>query len=100
MPEPNSADPILLKIKVTPNASRNEIVDWQNDALKIHIQSPPQDGKANKALVAFLAKRTGLSKSRITIDRGETSRQKWIAFSGIDRTALLQSLGIEDPMHG
>ena len=71
----------LLSIRVVPNASRSEIGDWMDDgSLKIRIQSPAQDGKANKALIAFLAKLTGVSKNRISIRSGETSRQKVIAF--------------------
>ncbi|MGK0238050.1 MAG: hypothetical protein ACI92G_001514 [Candidatus Pelagisphaera sp.] len=95
MSQANNQDSTLLSVKVTPNASRNQIVSWEDDILKIRIQSPPLDGKANKALIAFLSKQTRLSKSRIAIQRGETGRQKWIAFNGIDRTALLQRLGIE-----
>jgi|TARA_B110000467_G_C18338696_1_gene501010 uncharacterized protein (TIGR00251 family) len=100
MSQANNPDPTLLSVKVIPNASRNQIVSWENDTLKIRIQSPPLDGKANKALIAFLSKQTQLSKSRIAIQRGKTGRQKWIAFSGIDRTALLQRLGIENEPHG
>jgi|TARA_B110000305_G_C19280007_1_gene558753 uncharacterized protein (TIGR00251 family) len=95
MSQANNQDSTLLSVKVTPNASRNQIVSWEDDILKIRIQSPPLDGKANKALIAFLSKQTRLSKSRIAIQRGETGRQKWIAFNGIDRTDLLQRLGIE-----
>ena len=100
MSQANNQDSTLLSVKVTPNASRNQIVSWEDDILKIRIQSPPLDGKANKALIAFLSKQTRLSKSRIAIQRGKTGRQKWIAFSGIDRTALLQRLGIENEPHG
>ena len=95
MSQANNQDSTLLSVKVTPNASRNQIVSWEDDILKIRIQSPPLDGKANKALIAFLSKQTRLSKSRIAIQRGETGRQKWIAFNGIYRTDLLQRLGIE-----
>lgn len=70
-----------LAIKVQPNASRTEFSGWLEDGtLKIRIQSPPQDGKANKALLQFLAKEIGVSKNQISILRGETSRQKVIAF--------------------
>ncbi len=100
MPSFNDSYPTLLPVKVIPNATRNQIASWENGALKIRIQTPPLDGKANKALIAFLSKQTRLSKNRISIERGETSRQKWIAFNGIDRTALLERLGIEEPTHG
>lgn len=70
-----------LSVKVVPNASRSEFAGWLADgSLKIRIQTPAQDGKANKALIAFLAKQTGVSKNQISIVRGETNRQKLIAF--------------------
>jgi len=100
MPQANTPESTLLAIKVILNASRNQIASRENDTLKIRIQSPPIDGKANKAFIAFLSKQTQLSKSRITLQSGETGRQKWIAFSGIDRTDLLDRLEIQENPHG
>ena len=100
MPQANTPESTLLAIKVILNASRNQIASRENDTLKIRIQSPPIDGKANKAFIAFLSKQTQLSKSRITLQSGETGRQKWIAFSGIDRTDLLDRLGTQENPHG
>lgn len=78
-----------FSIRVQPNASRNEIVGWLDDgSLKIRIQTPPQDGKANKALIAFLANELGVSKNQISIVRGETSRQKVIAIDQLSHTQL------------
>lgn len=57
-------------------------------ALKIRIQTPAQDGKANKTLITFLAKLTGVSKNRISIKQGETSRQKVIAFHDLSDSEL------------
>lgn len=74
-------DPYFLPVKVTPNASRNEVAGWLDDgALRIRVQSPPRDGKANKALIAFLSDLTSVSKNRISIVSGKSSRQKVIAF--------------------
>ncbi|MDQ8201617.1 DUF167 domain-containing protein [Pelagicoccus sp. SDUM812003] len=75
-------EPFILHVKVQPNASKSELVGWIDEqTLKIRIQAPAQDGKANKALVSFLAKRIGVSKNQISILRGESSRQKVIAFN-------------------
>lgn len=94
MPSSSTTTETLL-VKVVPNASRNEIADWQADgSLKVRIQTPPQDGKANKALIAFLAKQVGVSKNQIKIVRGETSRQKLIAF---ERLSSSQSQQIPRP---
>lgn len=84
----------LLEVKVTPNASRTEIVGWTEDgALRLRVQSPPQDGKANKAALAFLAKRLGVSKSRARIVRGESARQKTVAIDGLRPCDLDRLLG-------
>jgi uncharacterized protein (TIGR00251 family) len=69
-----------LAIRVTPRASRNEIVGILNDGtVKIHLTSPPVDGKANKALVEFLADVLGISVSRIDIVGGFNGRDKLVS---------------------
>lgn len=88
----NSKENSTLPIQVIPNASVNAIVGWHNSFVKIRLQAPPLDGKANKALIRFLSKASGISKNQISIVRGETSRQKWVAFAGITHTDLLQRL--------
>jgi len=72
---------MILRIKATPNAKQNEIIGWETDPLvgpilRVRIQSPPVDGKANKALSTFLAKSLKLSKSRVKLIKGATSRIK------------------------
>lgn len=65
-----------IKAKITPRAKKNQIIGWQNDILRVHITAPPVDGKANKALIDFLAEEWGVAQSTIRIIRGETSREK------------------------
>jgi len=70
-----------LRVKVTPNAKRDELIGWESDPqrgrhLRIRLQAPPVDGKANKALVAFLARRLGVPKSSIRLLKGQSSRLK------------------------
>lgn len=66
----------MIDIVVQPKSSRDEIAGIHGDRLKIKLTAPPVDGKANAALIAFLAKKLGIAKSRITIVRGETGRKK------------------------
>lgn len=68
----------LLKIKVIPNSSREQIVGWLGDTLKIKLQAPPEDGKANKALKRLLAETLELNQKNIIIEQGETSSEKCI----------------------
>lgn len=68
----------ILKVYVQPGASKNEFVGLYGDParLKIKIKAQPQDGEANAEVINFLAKTLGISKSKIEITRGHTSRQK------------------------
>jgi len=70
-----------LHVRATPNARRSEIVGWEEEAqvgrvLRVRIAAPPTEGKANAALLEFLAKSLGLPKSRVTLEKGASSRYK------------------------
>ena len=67
---------LLLVCHLQPNASRSEFAGLHGDALKIRIQAPPVEGKANTELVKFLAKAFGVSKRDIEIISGELNRHK------------------------
>ena len=56
-----------ITVKVIPNASKNEILDSNNGELKIKVQTPPEDGKANKAVIKLLSKHFNVSKNKIKI---------------------------------
>jgi len=82
-----------LTLKVTPNAKRSEYLGWIADEngdsfLKIKLAAPPVDGKANKSLIAFLAKSFGVTKSSLTLVRGEKNRQKTIEFATLTEMDL------------
>lgn len=65
-----------LVLHVQPGARRTEVAGTHGDALKIRLAAPPVDGKANAALIGFMAERLGLSKSGIRLAGGQTSRRK------------------------
>ncbi len=65
-----------IKVKVTSRAKQNKIVGWQGDVLRVRLTAPPVDGKANAALIAYLAEEWNTSQSGIKIIHGETSRDK------------------------
>jgi uncharacterized protein (TIGR00251 family) len=67
---------LILPILLQPKASRDRLVGWQGDALKITITAPPVDGKANAQLIKFLSKQFKVPKSAITIEAGTLSRHK------------------------
>lgn len=65
-----------ISVRVIPNAGHDEIVGWQEGVLKIKLQAVPEDGKANKALCALLAKRTRCHRREVRIVSGEKNRNK------------------------
>lgn len=64
-----------IALRVTPKASRNAIV-LSEEGLRAYVTVVPEDGKANAAVVKLLAKALGVAKTRLTLIRGETSRDK------------------------
>jgi len=72
-----------LTLKVTPGAPRDEVLGELGDAVRIKLRAPPVDGKANDALVRFLADRLGMHASAIRLVAGATSRRKVIEITGL-----------------
>ena len=72
----DKGDYITLNIRVVPRASKDEIMSLLGDALKIRIQAPPVEGKANAYLVKFLSKHWKIPRRDIEILSGETGRNK------------------------
>ena len=82
-----------LAIRVTPRASRNEIVEILNDGtVKIRLTAPPAEGKANLALVEFLAEVLDLPSSRIEIVAGATGRDKLVSILDLDAETVHQRI--------
>lgn len=70
--------PMLLKIKVLPRSSKNELLKLEDGTYKLKLTAPPVDGEANEALIKFVSKEFGVSKSQIRIVKGETNKNKII----------------------
>lgn len=70
-----------LRVRATPNARKSEFVGWEElpqagRVLRVRVAAPPSEGKANTELRNFLAKSLGVSKSRIQLEKGSSSRIK------------------------
>lgn len=78
-------------VKAVPGASRSGIVGWLGGDLKVRIQAPATDGKANEALCEFLAAEFGLPKSAVRIASGFSSRKKVVEADGLSQEALAKS---------
>jgi uncharacterized protein (TIGR00251 family) len=84
---------IVLSLHVQPGAKRTEPAGLHGDALKIRLAAPPVDGKANEALIAFLAKTLGVPKSKVELVSGQTSRAKRIRIADVSAAEAAAKLG-------
>jgi uncharacterized protein (TIGR00251 family) len=73
---------MILNVYLQPKSSKNEIVGPYRDGIKIKLTAPPIEGKANEALIRFLAKELSVSPSSIEILKGHHSREKTLKISG------------------
>lgn len=71
-----------LHLRIIPNAKANEIVGFENGAWKVRLHAPPIEGRANEALIEFLAEVCACSKSEVTIVKGLGSREKTVEVPG------------------
>jgi uncharacterized protein (TIGR00251 family) len=76
------ADGCTLAVRIHPGARKNGVTGVHAEAVKIALTAPPVDGKANEALIAFLAETLRLPRARIAIVSGATSRTKTIRITG------------------
>lgn len=81
-----------LFVKIIPNASKSEIVGWENERLKVRIAAVPEKGEANKALIRFLSDKFLIAKSQITLVQGETSRLKKVHINGMTMKEVIDLL--------
>ena len=81
-------------LRVQPRSSRNAIAGVVGDAVKLSITAPPVDGKANQAVIEFLAELFRVPKSSIAIVSGETGRNKVIAVRGVSAEQVRKALGV------
>jgi len=80
-----------LSVKVVPGSSRDQIVGWLGDALKIKVMAPPEKGRANEAVVELLSMKLGISTDDIEVVSGYSSPSKVIAITGMDDEAIKKS---------
>ncbi len=72
---------LTVRVRITPRAKQTQIQGVVDHQLKIRLNAPPVAGKANTALVAFLGKQFGVSRSQVALVKGEKSRIKQLEIS-------------------
>ncbi|MFT5495853.1 MAG: hypothetical protein ACI9TH_001246 [Kiritimatiellia bacterium] len=83
---------MLLRLRVIPRAKKNQVDGLLGEALKIRLQSPPVDGKANKALLKFLSDQLGVPGANLRLISGEKSRDKRVLIQGLSATQISERL--------
>ena len=81
-------------VKVHPRAKKNAITGELGDALKLSVNAPPAEGRANEACMEFFAKLLRVPRSSVTIASGQTSRNKMIRVAGLAADEVRKRLGL------
>ena len=90
----DTADGVILAVRVIPRARHTEVAGTRDDALLIRLAAPPVDGAANEALVKFIARQLNVPGSGIHIVSGERGREKRIAIAGVTAQQVRGAFGL------
>jgi len=82
-----------ITVKVQPRARVTRVAGRVGSAYRLQVASPPVDGKANAACVAFLAEVAGVARSRVRIISGLTGRLKIVEIDGVAQAEMERRLG-------
>jgi uncharacterized protein (TIGR00251 family) len=82
-----------IEVRLRPRGRGDELIGFENGVLQARVSAPPVDGRANKALCKLIAKRARVAPSRVSVVRGEKSRDKLVRVEGVDEATLLAALG-------
>ncbi len=85
-----------IQARVRPKAGRNAIDVLDENTVRILVTAPPDGGKANDAIIGLLAKRLGVGRGNVRIQRGHKSRNKLLQIDGITQAELLRRLSKGD----
>lgn len=77
-----------LNVKIVPSSSRDQLAGWLGEALKIKVMAPPEKGRANAAVIAFLARQLGIERQAIEVVSGHSSPAKVLQIDGLDNEEL------------
>jgi len=83
---------VIFTAKIVPGSSRTEVSGTFDGMIKIKVSAPAEKGKANDALLKFLAASLGLKKKQLTIISGHTNQVKQIRLIGISKETMLRKL--------
>jgi uncharacterized protein (TIGR00251 family) len=88
------AEGVILPVRAQPGARRDAVLGEQNGALKLAVTAPPEDGRANQALVELLREKLQLRRSQVELLAGQTSRDKRFLIRGLSGEELRRRLAV------
>lgn len=97
MPQPEiqeDEEGVVLVAKIVPASSKTALAGLLGRMVKVKVAAPPEKGKANECLIAFLAKQLGVRKNAVRIVAGQTNPVKHVRIDGISAQACLEKLGL------
>jgi uncharacterized protein (TIGR00251 family) len=86
-------DTVLIEVRVTPRAARDAVTGFVEGVLRVRLQAPPVEGKANESLRRLLAERLGLPQRNVELVAGQTGRTKQVRITGLARDQIEARLG-------
>ena len=91
---PTRATGAVVRVRVQPRASRDEIVGWREPGvLGVRVTAPPVEGQANRAVEKLLARVLGVKGSAVSVVRGETGRDKLVHVGSLTPAEIDERLG-------
>jgi uncharacterized protein (TIGR00251 family) len=85
----------MVRVHVVPNAKQNKVAGEYGDAVRIKLRAPAIEGKANAALIRFLAELLGLPPHAIVLEQGHRSRHKLVRIDGLSAAEVLKHLSAQ-----
>lgn len=85
---------VVLSVHASPRSVKSQVQGLHGNAVKVKLQAPPVDGKANGALVEFLAGVLGVPRRHVSLVSGATSRCKQVAIAGVSVEDARKALGL------
>ena len=90
----NEQASLRLALKIVPGASKDEIVGYLGERLKVRLRAAPESGRANEALLALLISSLGLSKDQVALVAGHHSPLKTVEISGVRESQLCERIHV------
>ena len=83
-----------LDVRLRARDKRNAIIEERDGVLRVTVAAAPVDGRANAALCKLIAKQAGVARGRVSVIRGERSREKVVRVDGVESGDLRRALGL------